>query len=135
MRATGQEDAVRAANEAFYAAFEALDPDRMADCWAHDDSVRCVHPGWDAIAGWPQVRRSWMAIFANSSYIQFFLTDVEVHVAGEVAWVTCTENILAGQGGREEVQASKVLATNVFRRYGERWLMVLHHGSPVLAPA
>jgi hypothetical protein len=27
-----------------------------------------------------------------------------------------------------------VLATNVFRRHGGRWRMVLRHGSPVLRP-
>jgi hypothetical protein len=30
------------------------------------------------------------------------------------------------------MEDAKVLATNVFRRLGGRWRMVLHHGSPVL---
>ena len=72
--------AVTEANEEFYAAFEALDMDRMEACWLHDEEVRCIHPGWDVMTGWPQVGRSWVAIFANSAYIQFFLTDVRVHV-------------------------------------------------------
>ena len=126
-----EEAAVARANEEFYDAFEALDMDRMEACWLHDDGVRCIHPGWDAMVGWPQVSRSWMAIFANSAYIQFILTDVEVHVDADTAWVTCAENILAGGVG-PEVQDAKVLATNVFRRIGSHWRMVLHHGSPVL---
>src|SRR4030095_2410896 len=68
--------AVAEANEEFYAAFEALDMDRMEACWRHDDEVRCIHPAWDVMAGWPRVRRSWAVIFANSAYIQFFLTDI-----------------------------------------------------------
>jgi ketosteroid isomerase-like protein len=128
-----EEAAVAKANEEFYEAFEALDMDRMEACWLHDDGVRCIHPGWDAMVGWPQVSRSWMAIFANSAYIQFFLTDVEVHVDADTAWVTCAENILSGGVG-PEVQDAKVLATNVFRRIGGHWRMVLHHGSPVLRP-
>jgi ketosteroid isomerase-like protein len=127
------EAAVARANEEFYNAFEALDMDRMEACWLHDDGVRCIHPGWDAMVGWAQVSRSWMAIFANSAYIQFFLTDVEVHVDADTAWVTCAENILTQLYG-PEVQDAKVLATNVFRRIGGRWQMVLHHGSPVLRP-
>ena len=130
---SADEAAVARANEEFYNAFEALDMDRMEACWRHDDEVRCIHPGWDAMVGWPQVSRSWMAIFANSAYIQFFLTDVEVHVDADTAWVTCAENILSGGTG-PEVQDAKVLATNVFRRIGGRWRMVLHHGSPVLRP-
>ena len=131
---TDDEAAVTAANEEFYAAFEALDLDRMAACWAKDDGVRCIHPGWDAIDGWPKVSRSWVAIFANSSYIQFFLTDVRVHVDATVAWVTCAENILAGRSAQGDMEDAKVLATNVYRRVGGRWLMVLHHASPVLPP-
>lgn len=132
MSGLGSEEAtVARANEEFYDAFEALDMDRMEACWLHDGGVRCIHPGWDAMVGWHQVSRSWVAIFANSAYIQFFLTDVEVHVDADTAWVTCAENILA-DGAGPEVQDAKVLATNVFRRAGGRWRMVLHHGSPVL---
>ena len=29
---------------------------------------------------------------------------------------------------------SQVLATNVFERTGGEWLMILHHGSPIMAP-
>jgi ketosteroid isomerase-like protein len=133
MTTGADEAAVARANEEFYDAFEALDMDRMDACWLHDDGVRCIHPGWDAMVGWSQVSRSWMAIFANSAYIQFFLTDVKVHVDAGTAWVTCVENILAGGVG-PQVQDAKVLATNVFRRAGDRWKMVLHHGSPVLRP-
>jgi ketosteroid isomerase-like protein len=124
--------AVAEANEEFYAAFEALDMDRMEACWRHDDEVRCIHPAWDVMAGWPRVRRSWAVIFANSAYIQFFLTDVNVHVDADTAVVTCAENVLSSSAGGPDMEDAKVLATNVFRRDGGRWLMVLHHGSPVL---
>jgi ketosteroid isomerase-like protein len=86
------------------------------------------------MTGWPQVSRSWAAIFANSAYIQFFLTDVQVHLDADTAWVTCAENILSGGAGGPEMEDAKVLATNVFRRAGGRWRMVLRHGSPVLRP-
>ena len=133
-RAAAQEAAVARANEEFYAAFEALDMDRMEACWRHDDEVRCIHPGWDAVTGWPKVSRSWVAIFANSAYIQFFLTDVQVNVDVDTAWVTCSENILSGGPSGPEMHDAKVLATNVFRRTPAGWRLVLHHGSPVLRP-
>ena len=43
-------EAVTAVLEEFYAAFERLDMDRMADCWSHDDSVRVVWAICDLIA-------------------------------------------------------------------------------------
>jgi uncharacterized protein (TIGR02246 family) len=121
-------EAVTAVLEEFYAAFEALDMDRMADCWSHDDSVRVIHPGADLIEGWAKVSRSWAAIFVSSPGMQFFLTDLQVHVDGDTAVVTCTENVLTG----EELASGKVLATKVLRRAGGRWRLVLHHASPVL---
>ena len=103
--------AVTEANEEFYAAFEALDMDRMEACWRHDEVVRCIHPGWDVMTGWPQVSRSWVAIFANSGYIQFFLTDVRVHVDADTAWVTCAPRTSSGAGGGPDMEDAKVLAT------------------------
>jgi uncharacterized protein (TIGR02246 family) len=120
--------AVTAVHDEFYAAFEALDLDRMAECWVQDDTARCIHPGAELITGWDRVRRSWTAVFVNSAENQFFLTDVEIHVDGDIAVVTCTENVLAG----EEMATGKVVATKMLRRHGGRWRVVLHHGSPVL---
>lgn len=75
---------------------------------------------------------------ANTEYIQFFLTDVNVAMTGDTALVTCTENILSG-GPAEEgndlgpLVGQLVVATNVFRRTPEGWKLWSHHGSPVLA--
>ena len=62
----------------------------------HADEVVCVHPGWPPLRGRATVLRSWSMIMANTPYIQFVLTDVDVNVAGDVAVVTCAENILTG---------------------------------------
>ena len=106
--------------------------DRMEACWRHDDEVRCIHPGWDAMVGWPQVSRSWMAIFANSAYIQFFLTDVRVSLHGDLAAVTCAENILtAGEEPTASFHGGKAQALNVFTREQDGWRMWIHQASPV----
>ena len=57
--------------------------------------------------------------------------------AGDLAWVTCTENILSETDGR--VGVTSILATNLFERYPDRedggWRMVHHHASHVLSRA
>ena len=65
---------------------------------------------------------------------------MEVAVDGDVAVVTCTENILTGvPGGRRATAAAaalvggRVVATNVFRRTPDGWRLWVHHASPVLA--
>jgi ketosteroid isomerase-like protein len=127
---------VSAANAEFYAAFEARDLDRMAEVWERSDRATVTHPGWPTLHGWARVVASWEAIFANTPYIQFVLTDESVTVHGDAAWVTLDENILQstgepGTGSDGELSGSRIATTNVFTRIGDRWRMVVHHGSPV----
>lgn len=125
---------VTAANAELYAAFEAGDIDRMQEVWDEGDDVVCVHPGWPMLRGRARVLRSWSVIMANTAYIQFFLTDVAADVRGDVAVVTCEENILTGVGEEGLGESGRVVATNVFRRRDGQWRLWVHHGSPVLAP-
>lgn len=125
--------AVEAANQEFYSAFEGVDLDRMHAVWDDDEDVTCVHPGWPLLRGRGRVMRSWALIFANTPYIQFFLTDVHVQILGEVAVVTCTESILTSVGDSEG--DATVASTNVFRRREGTWRMYVHHGSPVAQAA
>jgi len=130
-------DTVEEANARFYRAFEALDLRAMDEVWGHGAHVKCVHPGWPLLTGWEAVRASWEAIFANTQEMSFTLTDVRVTEAGDLAWVTCTENILSESDGR--VGVTSILATNVFERgpgrEGGGWRMVHHHASHVLGRA
>jgi ketosteroid isomerase-like protein len=126
---------VVAVNTRFYEAFESGDFDAMQVVWADDDGIVCVHPAASPIRGRAAVMRSWLALMAQSAYIQFFLTDVETSVVGDLASVTCTENVLsAGAGTPVGVFAGgSAAATNVFRRTPGGWRMWIHHASPVLS--
>jgi len=118
---------VRAANAAFYDAFEARDMDRMSDVWEHSDRVTCVHPGWQALRGWGPVAGSWFALFGGPQHLQFILTNEVVEVAGDAAWVSVDENLLDG-----DQVGGTVAALNIFVRGDDgRWRLVAHHGAPV----
>jgi ketosteroid isomerase-like protein len=80
--------------------------------------------------GWPDVRDSWVLIFNNTFAMKFELTEMQVQVAGDVAWVICTENITSRQG--ERAQESRILATNLYEKTGATWKIIHHHGSPVM---
>jgi len=124
-------DEVERANALLYSAFETGDVDLMQSVWdeADGDALVCVHPGWPMLRGRAAVLRSWSAVMANTDYIQFFLTDVEVSVQGDTAVVTCTENVLTSADVGEN---ASVVATNVFVRRPDGWRLQVHHGSPVL---
>lgn len=135
--AEADRDQVIEANRALYAAFESADLDAMEEVWA-TGAVVCVHPGWPTLRGRERVLRSWAMIMANTSYIQFFLTDVEVELAGDVAVLTCVENILTAMdpnnpaADETSFAGAKAVATNVFCRTSTGWRLWVHHGSPVM---
>ncbi len=117
-------------NELFYRGFEQLDVALMDSIWAHQEYVTCIHPGWSIRIGWPAVRDSWVVIFNNTFSMKFELTEVQVQVAADVAWVICTENITSRVGENE--QNSQVVSTNLFERIGDEWKIIHHHGSPLM---
>lgn len=121
---------VEEANARFYRAFESLDILEMDQVWYHAAYVRCIHPGWCLLEGWDAVRQSWEAILKDSREMRFSISDVHSRVDANLAWVTCTENILSETRGQIAVTA--LLATNVFERRGGDWLMVHHHASHIL---
>ena len=132
--------AVMSANTAYYAAFENADIDAMAALWLDGESGRdvlCVYPGWPPLRGRSRVMRSWSVIMANTPYIQFVITDVEVDVAGEVAVLSCSENVLTGSDDPADTTlgftSGLVVATNVFRRTTDGWRLWAHHSSPVIS--
>ena len=126
---------VEAVNTAFYQAFESADLDTMLDLWLEDPETLCVHPGALPVRGTSAINRSWALIMANTPYIQFFLTDVEVSVLAGVASVTCTENVLTGDDrtGPDAFGGARAVATNVFVRTDQGWRLWIHHASPVLS--
>jgi len=136
-RADRAEDrrAVETVNTTFYEAFESADIDTMQDLWLDDPETLCVHPGALPVRGTSAINRSWALIMANTPYIQFFLTDVEVSVWEGVASVTCTENVLTGDDttGPDAFGGAKAVATNVFVRTPGGWRLWIHHASPVLS--
>jgi ketosteroid isomerase-like protein len=122
---------VMAVNRQFYAAVEAGDLDALRSLWADHENTVCIHPGAAPIHGTPGVMRSWALIMANTDYIQFFLTDVAVTVAGDSAVVTCTENILTGGDHEGAFRGGRAAALNVLSRGADGWRLWVHQAAPV----
>lgn len=123
---------VEAVNVAFYEAFETGDLELMRELWVDTADAVCVHPGAGPVRGASAINRSWALIMANTPYIQFFLTDVEIAVQGDTATLSCMENVLADGGESAEFGGGRAVATNVFRYVDQRWRLVVHHSSPIM---
>jgi len=119
------EDAILAANAAYYRAFSTGDFATMSRIWA-EDGVSCVHPGWMPLVGRASVVESYCAILTGPSRVRIAHRDDTAIVTGDEGRVLCIE-ILEG--------TALLAATNVYRRVGGAWRMVHHQASPIAMPA
>ena len=122
---------VEEANLAFYEAFNQCDVHRMEKLWAQSPYVRCIHPGWEPVVGWPSVRQSWADVFESMLSIDFNLEDVHVEVVGQSARVNLVAHASVTTIDNDIFQTS-VVATTILDKIENEWLIVLHHSSHLL---
>lgn len=131
------------AHRLFYDAVEAGDVDLMASLWADSVHTTCVHPGAEPVRGTAPILRTWTMVMANVGYIQFFLTDIDVVTFPpgsddpHMAVITCTENILSGEGlaADESFSGGKAIATSILVKDRKAWKIWTRHASPIIDPA
>ena len=121
---TPDEEAVLAANAAFYRAFATRDVAAMEALWARETPVACIHPGWQVLNGRENVMASWRGILAGVPPA-IECAQAIARVAGSAAFVVCTEILEAGE----------LVATNLFVREAGDWKMAHHHAGPVATDA
>ena len=51
------QEQVEGANLSFYQAMQNLSIDMMDSVWLQADWVQCIHPNWETITGWEEIRR------------------------------------------------------------------------------
>jgi ketosteroid isomerase-like protein len=81
------------------------------------------------LTGWQRVRDSWEMIFQSGQKLRAAPSNVWVQIDGNLAWVTCTENITVFN--ESSFDSALAAATNLFLNHEGRWLMVHHHASPI----
>ncbi len=117
-----------AAEAAFYAAFESRDLAAMMAVWADDDSIACIHPLSAPLEGRAAVAAGWRSMFEAAGKFRVHVeTAHEIREAGQVLRIV-REYLIIGQ---ETSSRPPILATNLYRKDGANWHMVLHHASPL----
>ena len=112
---------------AFYTAFVQADSHTMEALWAKDEAL-CVHPGSHVIQGFDMVVRSWAHIFTDAATTDLKLRVIQRHRDGDIALHVLEEHISVRDS---DVPAAIVIATNVYKKYDDGWLIVQHHASLV----
>lgn len=123
---------VVSANEKFYLAVNRADMDLMSDVWLGGAEDKCVHPGWPMLYGWEAIKESWKNIFEEGGPETIEISNVSVEVTEGLAWVVCVEKIIHGAG--DGMRTGFAQSTNVFRKTGSGWKLVIHHASPIPMP-
>lgn len=123
------EEEVLTANRVFYEALRSLELAQMDAVWMHEDWVKCLHPGWELLIGWDEVRKSWEDIFRSTVQMLVSISRALVHVSGDTAWVSCLVKVTSAY--EEGFATALVEATNIFVRRQGRWLVVHHHTTPL----
>lgn len=125
-----QEDSkasVLATNARFYNAFRIGDLAAMQALWSKGENVCVVHPGVSGISGYDLVMGSWEFVWADYEFpLKIEIKDVQVHVRGDVGYVTCIEMVKTkgSSWGRQ-------FATNIFEKIDGHWHICVHHASYV----
>ncbi len=118
------ENALLAANEAYYRAFAARDLAAMEALWAETE-ISCVHPGWTALVGRKPVLGSYRDIFRNAAQEAVTAREAKTVIDGDHGRVFCVE----------EVGGALLLATNWFQLIDGAWRLLHHQASPLPKPA
>ena len=108
------------ANTAFYEAFKEKDIELMNDVWAEEHEVICIHPGWQALCGREAIMSSFDRIMKGPRPPEIECVDPMVFLQGDLGVVICSERL----------GDSTLVATNMFLREGDAWVMVHHHAGP-----
>ncbi|KAL6008666.1 hypothetical protein ACLOJK_021892 [Asimina triloba] len=117
---------ILAVNARFYEAFKNGDLAAMHTIWSRGDHVFCVHPGAGGSPGYDLVMGSWELV-CGAAYefpLHIDLKNVEVHVIGDMGYITCME-LIKTRGSSWGIQ----VATNVFERIDRQWFICIHHAS------
>ncbi len=117
-------------NEGFYAALATRDIDAMKKVWLETEKAGCVHPGWVIVKNWETIMQSWKSIFDPEDQVDIKLSDMSLEISGDMAWVSCIQEMVYIK--RDPVTFNISQSTNVFKKDSRRWVMLIHHASPII---
>ena len=113
--------------QAFYAALQNADLERLMACWGDDDDIVCIHPGGPRLLGHAAIRAAFEAVFANGT-VKATVEKLRRIDAGATSVHSVIERV--DVMGNDGPQTAWVLATNVYVKTFHGWCFVVHHASP-----
>jgi ketosteroid isomerase-like protein len=120
---------VLAANTQVEQAFSKLDVKAIEATWAQDASVSVIHPASKVpILGWEAVQKSYADHPVRYKEFSVVMDNPQITINGNVAWLVGIEKVYAHRANGDVLDIS-ALATNIFEKRSDKWLLVHHHAS------
>ena len=126
-------DAVKAAVDAFHAALANLDIAKMQAVWAQEPYAVLVNPRDKTPAvGWDAVKKDWQdGVFAFWSELKLTPKQPpQIHINQMMASVIGVTGVEGKNKGGQALNFT-VIETQVYEKRGDRWLIISHHASRV----
>jgi ketosteroid isomerase-like protein len=122
-------DALKAANDSFYAALSARDVGAMQKVWSSDADITNIGPFSKAPdVGWNAVKTGLERVFSNFPELKATMEGPRFKINGSTAWVSGIERAQRKNKAGETGSGTN-LGTSIFVKQDGRWRMVYHHAS------
>ncbi len=120
----------QAAEDAYYDAIDDHDIDALMAVWEESDEVLCLLPMMPAQRGKSAIRQVWSNLLQPG-------TDLDIEVI-HLNWIETAEMAIHLLEERVRVpqqnEAQPVYASNIYRKNGQGWYLLMHQNSPTPPP-
>jgi hypothetical protein len=111
----------------FYYALNHRDLERMAENWERSDEAAMNNPLGGIKRGWPDIASVYRTIFSSPAEVHVEFVDYTLHETSDLFYAVGRERgWYQTASGRLDLA---IRTTRIFRRAGQRWKQVHHHGS------
>lgn len=111
----------------FYRAFNSRNLPLMQSNWHQSDEIAMDNPLGGIARGWSEIGPLYQRLFKSPMNVHVEFHDYTLHETAELAYAVGRERGSFVSHGREVPVA--IRTSRIFRRVGERWQQVHHHGS------
>jgi SnoaL-like domain len=111
----------------FYKALNSRDLAILEENWDSSAEAAMDSPLGGIKRGWAEIRGTYERLFSTKATFSFEFWDYTLHRGDDVFWVVGRERGRWVAGG--EVLDIAIRTSRLFRRIGEHWRQVHHHGS------
>jgi len=129
-QATSDIEAVKGANQSYYAALSARDIHAMEKVWSQSlDDVNVAPPVRPlANMGWATIKKNYETFWSTLDELTVSMENPAIKVEGNVAWVFGTEQ--AKRRTKDgQVSGGPNFGTSIFVKRDDHWLMVFHQAA------